>query len=76
VEDVQAYIPQHVWPPVTPGNELQGFEAAWVFRHLGVITEQNYPAAEVGGIWDVYAAVVVEEAVTFRPFCGSEGAGG
>jgi len=76
VRDIQAYVPQHVQPPVTPGNELQGFEAAWVSSHLGVMTERNYPVVEVRGIWDVDAAAVVEEAIVFQPFCGLVGTGG
>ena len=48
--DVQTYVPRHVQPPVTLGNELQGFEAAWVSSHLGVMTERNYAVAEVRGI--------------------------
>ena len=81
--DIQAYIPRHVQPPVILGKELQGFEAAWVSSHLGVMTERNYPVAEVRGIRDADAAVVVEEAVVFRSmdwrewmddFCSSCGA--
>jgi len=49
---------------------------AWVSRYLGVVTEQDYPAVEVRGVWDVGAAMVVEEAIMFRPFCGLEGVGG
>jgi len=40
------------------------------------MAERDYPAAEVGSVRDVDATVVVEEAVAFRPFRGSEGAGG
>ena len=74
VGNIHAYIPRHVWPlAVVSGDELQGLEATWVPSHLGVI---NYPAAEVGSIRDVDATAVVEEAVAFRPFRGSEGVGG
>jgi len=76
VGDIQAYIRQHIWPPVTSGDELQSFETAWVSGYLGVMTEQDYPVAEVRGVWDVDAAAVVEEAITFQPFRRSEGAGG
>ena len=76
VGDIQAYELRHVWPPVIPGNELQGFEAAWVSSHLNVMTERNYPVVEVRGIWDIDAAAVVEDAVAFQPFHGLEGAGG
>ena len=74
--NIHAYVPRHVRPPVASGDELQGFEAAWVPSHLGVMAEQDYPAAEVGSVRDVDATMVVEEAVVFRPFRGSEGAGG
>ena len=76
VGDVQAYILQHIWPPVISGDELQSFEMAWVSGYLGVMTEQDYPAVEIRGVWDVDAAAVVEEAIMFRPFCGLEGVAG
>ena len=40
------------------------------------MAERDYPAVEVGSVQDVDATMVVEEAVAFRPFRGSEGAGG
>jgi len=40
-------------------------EMAWVSSHLGVMTERDYPAVEVGGVQNVDAAAVVEEAVVF-----------
>jgi len=40
------------------------------------MAEREYPAAEVRSVRDVDATAVVEEAVVFRPFRGSEGAGG
>jgi len=41
------------------------------------MAERDYPAAEVGSVWDVDETVVlVEEAIAFRPFRGLEGAGG
>ena len=76
VGNIHAYVPRHVWPPVALGDELQGFEAAWVSSHLGVMAERDYPAAEVRSVRDVDATMVVEEAIVFRPFRGSEGAGG
>ena len=76
MENIHVYVLRHVQPPVASGDELQGFEAAWVSSHLGVMAERDYPAAEVGSVQDVDATTVVEEAVMFRPFCGSEGAGG
>ena len=53
--NVQAYIPQHVWPPIiwppiTLGDEFQGFEAAQMSRHLGVLAERDYSVAEVRGV--------------------------
>jgi len=39
------------------------------------MAERDYPAAEVGSVRDVDATVVVEEAIAFRPFRGSEGVG-
>jgi len=65
VGNIYAYILLHVWPPVASGDELQAFEAAWVSSHLGVMAERDYPAAEVGSVWDVDATAVVEEAVVF-----------
>jgi len=76
VGNIHAYVPRHVRPPVALGDELQGFEAAWVSSHLGVMAEQDYPVAEVRSVRDIDATVVVEEAVAFRPFRGSEGVGG
>jgi len=76
VGNIHAYVPRHVRPPVASGDELQGFEAAWVSSDLGVMAERDYPAAEVGSVWDIDATTVVEEAVVFRPFCRLEGAGG
>jgi len=49
---------------------------AWVTSYLCIVTERNYPAMEVGGVWDIDAAMVVEEAITFLPFRKSERAGG
>jgi len=76
VGNIHTYVPQHIRPPVASGDELQGFEAAWVSSHLGVVAERDYPAAEVRSVQDVHATAVVEEAVAFRPFRGSEGVGG
>jgi len=76
VGNIHAYVPQHVWPPVALGDKLQGFEAAWVSSHLGVMAEQDYSAAEVRSVQDVDATVVVEEAVMFQPFRGLEGVDG
>ena len=67
VGNIHAYVPRHVRPPVALGDKLQGFEAAWVSSHLGVVAERDYPAAEVGSVRDVDATAVIEEAVTFRP---------
>jgi len=36
---------------------------AWVTSYLCIVTERNYPAMEVGGVWDIDAAMVVEEAI-------------
>ena len=74
VGNIHAYVLRHVQPPVALGDELQGFEAAWVPSHLGVMAERDYPAAEVGGVQDIDATVVVEEAIVFQPFRRSEGA--
>ena len=65
VGNIHAYVPRHVQPPVASGDELQGFEAAWVSSHLGVMAERDYPAAEVGSVRDVDATMAVEEAVAF-----------
>jgi len=76
VGNIHAYVPQHVRPPVASGDERQGFEAAWVSSHLGVMAERDYSAAEVRSVQDVDATVVVQEAVVFQSFRGSEGVGG
>jgi len=48
------------------GDEFQSFEMAWVSGYLSVVTEQDYPVAEVRCVWNIDAAAVVEEAVTYR----------
>jgi len=39
VGNIHAYVPQHVRPPVASGDELQGFEAARVSSHFGVMAD-------------------------------------
>jgi len=72
VTDILGYVSRHVWPPVVPGDELQHLKASGMYSHLSIMTEGDDAAAKFGGHRNVDAALVVQEAIAFRPLCRSE----
>src|SRR5882757_10947706 len=45
----------HLWPPVAPGDKLQGFPASRVACNLGVMVLRCNAAAELRIIWNIDA---------------------
>ena len=39
VSDIDAHVPQHIWPPIVLGDEFQHFEVSGVTSYSGVMAE-------------------------------------
>jgi hypothetical protein len=68
-------VPRHVWPPVTPCDQLECFPPARMPGNVTVV-ECHYLPSNVGSRGNIDFTMEVQYSVSFRPFGRVDGAGG